>query len=298
MNARAKKSALVILLVLAVAAVVLNLSLKLLPSRVQITEMSVEVAEIERLDSSTWSVSRNAAAQKLGQPGTFLVRLRHLRAEKIPVKVVGEAEGQLFLRSDKLESGDLVILEPGEIQTGQALAPIAGVDEKRLISLTLKAGMASAVAEDLDESVRFLSPRYRDNLGFDNYLMRELLEEAYEQFDEPQIEIIEPPAIRVEENQAMVHAQVRVTAKYQGYRNYLLGDQEGPNSVLILMDKTACGWKVSRIDGLQPLGFDEKFFKYLGAQVGVSLTEKEQVEKQQFCMPCRRRMDQLFGRRR
>ena len=125
--------------------------------------------------------------------------------------------------------------------------------------------------------------------------MKDLLEEAYRQFDEPRIEITEPPAIGIQGSQAIVQTKVLVTATYQGFRNYLLGDQDGPNRVLILMDKSACGWKVCGIEGLRPLGFDQNYLKLLGAQVGVPLTVEEQVEKQQFCMPCRQRMAQRFA---
>lgn len=61
------------------------------------------------------------------------------------------------------------------------------VDDEHLILLTLKAGMAAAMTEDLDESLRFISTDYRDNLGFNFNLMRGLLERAYEEFDEPRI---------------------------------------------------------------------------------------------------------------
>ena len=180
-------------------------------------------------------------------------------------------------------------LEQGEV------APTEGVDDERLIRLTLEAGMAAAMAEDLEESVRFISPEYRDRLGFNSALMRKLLKRAYEEFNQPRIELVGTPTIQVKDNQAMVRAKIRLTAIYQGRRNYLLGDQINPNSVLLVMNKSANSWKVSRIEGLRPLGFEEDFLKLLGAQIGLPLTEDESLEKKQFCMPCRQRMAERFG---
>ena len=180
-------------------------------------------------------------------------------------------------------------LEQGEV------APTEGVDDERLIRLTLEAGMAAAMAEDLEESVRFISAEYRDRLGFNFALMRKLLKRAYEEFNQPRIELVGAPTIQVKDNQAMVRAKIRLTAIYQGRRNYLLGDQINPNSVLLVMNKSANSWKVSRIEGLRPLGFEEDFLKLLAAQIGLPLTEAESLEKKQFCMPCRQRMEQRFG---
>lgn len=175
------------------------------------------------------------------------------------------------------------------------VAPTEGVDDERLIRLTLEAGMAAAMAEDLEESVRFISAEYRDKLGFNFASMRKFLERAYEEFNEPRIELVGAPTIQVKDNQAMVQAKMRLTAIYQGRRNYLLGDQINPNSVLLVMNKSANSWKVSRIEGLRPLGFEEDFLKLLGAQIGLPLTEAESLEKKQFCMPCRQRMAERFG---
>jgi len=180
-------------------------------------------------------------------------------------------------------------LEQGEV------APTEGVDDERLIRLTLEAGMAAAMAEDLEESVRFISAEYRDRVGFNFALMRKLLKRAYEEFNQPRIELVGAPTIQVKDNQAMVRAKIRLTAIYQGRRNYLLGDQINPNSVLLVMNKSANSWKVSRIEGLRPLGFEEDFLKLLAAQIGLPLTEAESLEKKQFCMPCRQRMEQRFG---
>jgi hypothetical protein len=155
-----------------------------------------------------------------------------------------------------------------------------------------------SVAEDLEESVRFISTSYRDEWGYNIALMRKLLKRAYEEFDEARIEVAEPPAIQINGSRAVIQAAVRVTALYQGHRNYLLGDQNTPNHILLRMERTASGWKMSEIKGLRPLGFEERFFRLLGAGVGLTMTAAERQEEQKVCMPCRERMTERFGLRR
>ena len=102
--------------------------------------------------------------------------------------------------------------------------------------------------------------------------------------------------IQIEGSKAEVKAGIRLSAIYRGRRNYLLGDEDTPNSIHLILDKSPNGWKLFRIEGLRPLDFEERAFKLLGAQLGVPLTQAEQIEKQQFRMPCRQRMAERFGR--
>ena len=169
------------------------------------------------------------------------------------------------------------------------------VDDEHVILLTLKAGMVAAMAEDLDESLRFISTDYRDNLGFNFNLMRSLLERAYEEFDQPRIELAGPPQIQIKGRQAVVLTQISLSAVYHDRRNYLLGNRDNPNTILLLLVKSANNWKISKIEGLQPLGFDKHFLKLLGAELGLVLTAAERVQKRQACMPCRLRMIERFG---
>jgi hypothetical protein len=61
------------------------------------------------------------------------------------------------------------------------------------------------------------------------------------------------------------------------------------------MEKLSAGWKLTELTGLRPLGLDEKFMKFLGAEVGLPLNAHEKVEKKEFCMPCRSKMAERFG---
>jgi len=278
-----------------VGALVLTIKPWFLSTTAHVSQIPVKVTEIQRSEQGKWIVPRDAVVEMSTSAESYVFRLKHFRTEGVPVTVVKKNDDRILLRSDKLKPGDLLVMEPSAIQSPQAVVPAEGVDDERLIQLTLEAGMAAAMAEDLDESVRFISPDYRDSLGFNFTLMRKFLKRAYEEFSEPRIELKEPPGIQVKDNQAMVQAEITVTAIYQGRRNWLLGDQKNPNSILLVLNESANGWKVSRIEGLRPLGFEEGFLKLLGAQIGLPLTEAESLEKKQFCMPCRQRMAERFG---
>jgi hypothetical protein len=290
-----KKLLLLLPVGLGFSALVFGLKPWLFSTTAPISEISVKVTAIQQLEQGEWIVPRNAVAKMSASAESYVLRLRHFRTESVPVTVVNETKDRILLHSYELKPGDLLVMEPAAIQSPQAVAPTEGVDDERLIRLTLEAGMAAAMAEDLEESVRFISAEYRDRLGFNFALMRKLVERAYEEFDEPRIELAGAPAIQVKNNQAMVQVKMRLTVIYQDRRNYLLGDQINPNSVLLVMNKSANSWKVSRIEGLRPLGFEENFLKFLGAQIGLPLTEAESLEKKQFCMPCRQRVAQRFG---
>ncbi len=291
---RLKKYLFLPLIGLGIGGLLLGISLWLFPKRDQLSQISVRVVEVEKAAKATWSVPRTAVAMKSGQPGPYVVRLKHLRPEPLRVMISGETASHLLVQSDELRSGDLLVLDPSTVPLSQAVVSPVGLGEERLIRMTLEAGMAAAMAEDLDESMRFISPHYRDTLGFNIILMRRLLERAYASFDAPLIQLATTPAIQIKGGRALIQAQIRLTAVYQGSRNYLLGDTESFNTILLVLDKFDNGWKLSSIEGLRPLGFEERFLKLLAAELGVVLTEAEQVEKQQFCMSCRQTMDERF----
>ena len=164
-----------------------------------------------------------------------------------------------------------------------------------IIRLTVEAGIEALKEKNYQETLRFLSPHYSDRWGFNARLMEQVVRRAFKEFDHPRIELEGPPLIRIQNNQALVSASIRLTAIYQGRRNYLLGNSAHPNSLWLQMGKTDSGWKLENVNGLRPLGFEEDFFKLLGAEVGLSLTEEDKAARQQACMPCRERMAERFG---
>jgi hypothetical protein len=290
-----KKFCLLILAGLGIGTLLLGLKPWLFSASEPVVEIPVKVAEIQQARSGLWFIPRDGLIEKADQSQSFVLRLKHLRTERLPVEIKNYTDDSILVRSDDLKEGDLLVIEPGPIQAGQAVVPIAGVDDEGLVHLTLLAGIEAAMAEDLDESVRFISPSYHDDVGFNFILMREFLERAYEEFDQPQIELAEPPVIQIKGNKAVALAQVRLTAIHQGRRNYLLGDQDNSNTIFIMLDGSPSSWKVSQIEGLRPLGFEEGLLKHLGADLGLPLTPAEREQKNSFCMPCRQRMKERFG---
>lgn len=286
---------LILLLLIVTGGLAVDIGFSLDPKGAPVAETPVEIVEIDHRDNGLWSVPKDVIGQRSGKLKPFVLRLKDLRVERLTVKIAAEAGDSAEIQSDDLKTGDLLILHPGEVQPGQAVAPLSGIDDERLIRLTLEAGSAAVMAEDIKESVRFISPDYQDSLGFDFNLIRRLIERAYEEFDQPLIELAESSVSQINGFQAVVQIQMKLTAIYNNRRNYLIGDPINPNNIILLLDKSANGWKVSQIKGLKPLGFGERFLKILGDRVGLPLTAAEQVEKKQSCMPCRLKMKERFN---
>lgn len=290
-----KKFCLLILAGLGIGTLLLGLKPWLFSASEPVVEIPVTVAEIQQAKSGLWLIPRDGLVETSDQPQSFVFRLKHLRTERLPVEINDYTDDSILVRSDDLRAGDLLVIEPGPIQAGQAVAPTAGVDAEGLVHLTLLAGIEAAMAEDLGESVRFISPSYHDNVGFNFIRMRKFLERAYKEFDQPQIELAGPPVIQIKGSKAVALAQVRLTAIHQGRRNYLLGDQDNSNTIFIMLDGSPSSWKVSQIEGLRPLGFEEGLLKHLAAALGLPLTPAEREQENRFCMPCRQRMKERFG---
>ena len=295
MEETSKVLRIVLLVLLGVGGLVVTIWALLSPTGGYVTETPVEVVEIDSRGDGLWSVPKDVIAQQSGIPSPFVLRVKHLRAERLKVEVTAETDGRVELRSSDLKAGDLLILGPSEARAGQAVAATTGIDDERLIHLTLEAGIEAAMAEDLDESIRFISVNYSDDLGYSRTSMGKLLKRAYKEFDESIITWDEPPEINIKEGQAIVSAKVRLSAVYGGRRNYLLGDRETPNHLSVKLNKSDYSWKVFAIEGLRPLGFEEEFLRLLGDDLGLELRESEKEEKGRACMPCRQRMSERFG---
>jgi hypothetical protein len=258
--------------------------------------IAVKVTDILSAGENLWLAPKGVLDE--GSPHESrreVVRLNHLRTQRLPVHVEKDTGDGLVLRSKELRAGDLLILEPGRLGAGQPVVPTAGVTPERLIRLTLEAGIAAVMAEDLENSARLLSRDYRDSLKLTKAMLVKILERTYQEFDSPEIELLEPPEIHTRGDQALVHAKLRVSAVYRGRRNFLLGDEHAPNAVRLMLSRLPEGWKLSSIEGLRPLGFDEEFLRLLGAQVGLALPREEEDQRQRACMPCRQRMAERFG---
>lgn len=287
------------LLILLPAAAVLLLALAFGGYRIYqarplppVKEIPVDVEAIQPSGEGLWLVSPEVLDRRT--KAVRAARLKNLRVQMMAVEVVRTEGERAVIRGQGLQAGDLLIRQPGRLIDGQAVIPQGLADEK-LLPLTFEAGLAGLRARDLGQSLRFISPDYRDSWGFNYYFLQELLKRAYREFDDLRLELASEPEIRIEGHRALVQAKVRLTARYQGRRNFLLGDREAFNALVFEFGKEAGGWKVTNLKGLRPLGFDERFFRLLGGDIGLPLTEGERRDKQAACMPCRKRMAERFG---
>jgi hypothetical protein len=258
-------------------------------------EHPAAVSRVEPAGGGAWLISKNAVARTEDGGKAFVMRLERLKAKRTEVFPAGISREKATVESDGLAAGDFVLSAPESFQDGEAVVVRSGLDEKTLLALTLDAGIAAAISKNLSESARFISTQYADHLGFDFRLMTGLLERAYKEFDRPEIEIVEPPDIRIDGTQAVILESIRVRAGYRGRHGYLLGGPEAANALIMRMEKSENGWKLVEIRGLMPLGFDEKYMKLLGAEVGLPLSGHEKAQKKEFCMPCRTTMKDRFG---
>jgi len=258
-------------------------------------ERSVRVIQIRPEGEGIWSLPKEAVILDPLSGRAAIIRMTYLRAERLEVTPKEKYGDRIHFRHPQLGREDFAVLNPQKIEPGTGLNPSAGIADEVLIRMTVTAGIKAIAEKNKNETLRFLSPHYSDSWGFNARLMEQVIQRANKEFDQPRIELTGPPLIRIQSHQALVSASIRLTAAYQGRRNYLLGDADQPNSLWLQMGKTASGWKLENVKGLRPLGFGENFFKLLGAEVGLSLTEREKAARQQACMPCRDRMAERFG---
>ncbi len=259
-----------------------------------VEEASVRVIQIHPEGDGRGSLPQEAVMVDHLSGRAAIIRLNYLRAERL--EVLPEKMGdRIHFQFRELGTDEYAVLNPQQIRPGTGLNPIAGIGDEALIRLTVEAGIEAIKEKNYQETLRFLSPHYSDHWGFNARLMKQVIQRAFKEFDQPRIELDGPPVIRIQDKQALVSAMIRLTAIYQARRNYLLGNSAHPNRLWLQMKKTDSGWKLENVKGLRPLGFEENFFKLLGAEIGLSLTEKEKAARQQACMPCRERMAERFG---
>jgi hypothetical protein len=259
-------------------------------------ERPVKVVQVTPSGSEAWLLPTQVLIEKTPDSKGFLFQVINLRARKVPVQLLDYSETVVRIKKEAFPSGAFIIADAQGLKENEPVIPVAGIEDTQLIRLVLEAGVAAIEKEDLHESLRFLSQRYQDPWGYNSKIIKALLKRAFKEFDRPRVEIILNPSIRITGKQAMVQTGIRLKAMYRGRSNFLLGDSKGPNKILIALEKETSGWKLVQITGLNPLGFDEKFLKLIGGDIGLPLNKSEQQERQEACMPCRERMNVRFGK--
>ncbi|NLI83457.1 MAG: hypothetical protein GX443_17510 [Deltaproteobacteria bacterium] len=136
--------------------------------------------------------------------GFFVARLERLRAQRLEVEITGSADECFLLENAALEASDLLISRPEMVPAGQTVSISGGLEDERVIGLTLEAGLAAALEEDLAECTRFLSAHYQDANGFDSHLVHRLLRRAFDEFDRPRLQLVEAPIGQINGKEALV----------------------------------------------------------------------------------------------
>ena len=257
-------------------------------------EFRAAVTGVEKAGEGQWFVRKSAVARPVGGNEAYLFRLEKLRAKKVYVIPAGSSGENMVVTSGRLASGDLILVDPESIHDGAAVSVSSGLDERALVQLTIDAAIAAVNDASLNESMRFVSSNYSDPLGFDFELIAAFLSRAYKEFSNPYLEVVDSPSVEIQGKEAVIRGSIRLQAGYRGRRNYLLGGRDSSNTIWMRMEKLPAGWKLVELRGLRPLGFDERFMKLLGAEVGLRLSTGEKAEKEQFCMPCRSKMAEKF----
>ena len=170
MGIKSKKFLFILLSVIVAAVLTFGLTRWIRTREVPpIKEVRVEVEAIRAAGEGLWLVSKELLEQKSGPVSIRVARLKNLRVEKISADLIRETDGQAAIRTKGLKNGDLLIWRSGSLTDGQEVAP-QGPDDETLIRLTIEAGLAGLRDRDLDQSVRFISPDYRDAWGFNQVL--------------------------------------------------------------------------------------------------------------------------------
>jgi hypothetical protein len=260
-------------------------------------ERGVSVIRVEAEGPEPRFLPRNVLFNSTTDSRAFIFLVDHLRTRKVPVEIVSRSEEGILVKKGVLLPGALVLISPGDIQENEPVWPVEGMSDEAVIRQVLNSGSAAIARKDSRECLRFTSPQYQDPWGYNIKLIEAFLKKAFKEFSDPRMEFSDRPGIRVSGNQAMVQIAVRLRAGYQGHTNYLLGDAQSFNTLILLLEKKGAAWKVIQVQGLKPLGFDEKFMKLIGSEIGLPLNPAEQQERQKACMPCRERMNECFLKR-
>ena len=292
LSAKVKKRLIVFIVIMAVGILsVLWYS----PGIEEVHDIPVTVSGVKQVENGMWKVSRPAVASDSENADTYVLRLKHLRAEKINIRISRETSDEYLLSSRDLKQGDLLIENPAMYRNGQAVLSVSGVDDRRIINLIIEAGIAAATESKWEDLLRFVSTDYRDRLGLNRKVIERVVRRVFEELESLSIHLAGDPEVFIKGKNAKVMLKLRIKAFYMGRQNYILGDAENPNKVIIIFRKSKNAWKVIDADGIRPLGFEENYLRLLGNRFDLPLTDQEKIERDKRCMPCRQRMSERFG---
>jgi hypothetical protein len=276
---------------LAIGAAVGGLMFWLAKTGEKVAETPVRAALVEAVPGG-WLVPMSAVGKD--SQGSYVLKIDRLRARRVGVESAPGTQEGMARVSGELGPGEAVVADAAKAVIGEAVAPMAGIPDQKLVAMVIEAGGSAIEREDLPEAVRFISPGYRDPWGYNIALLRQLLKKSFKEFSGLKIER-STPEVRVNGSEALAMLSLRVSATYRGRNNYLLGSAAEPDHVVLKLTKAAYGWKVARASGVRPLGMEEGFLRLLGREVGMPLTEDERAQADKSCLRCRQEMSRRFG---
>ena len=285
----------ILIVLIGIIAVGILFVLRYFPDVEEVHEAPATVSEVKQVKNGVWKVSGPAIVADSETADTYVLRLKHLRAEKVDAKIVEEGGDECLLSSRDLKPGDLLIENPAMYRDGQAVLSVSGLDDRRMINLIIEAGIAASTESKPEELFRFVSKDYNDRLGFNREIIGRFVLRVYEELENLSIHLDGAPEIFIKDKNAKAILKLRIKAFYNGRQNYVMGDAEKPNNIIILFRKSKNAWKAISTEGIRPLGFEEGYLRFLGGRFDLPLSEHEKIERDKRCMPCRLRMSERFG---
>lgn len=119
----------------------------------------------------------------------------------------------------------------------------------------LKIGAAAVEAEDLETALTILSPRYRDERGWTQPIVRRLLRDAFAEFDQFRLDM-GTPQIEIDRDKAIVRMAVRLRVTMGGQEGLLVGGQVEPAKLELEFEKAGGQWllrEVRHLSGRPPV---------------------------------------------
>ena len=121
---------------------------------------------------------------------------------------------------------------------------------ERQIRKVLSRGEAAIEAKDLDGAMALVSLQYRDELGLAYLPLKKMIELVFEEFESLDLNLANFK-IDIQEDKALVQADLRITAAVGGEKSYVVGSRTEPVPVRIALIKELLLWKVQAVDGIR-----------------------------------------------
>jgi len=121
---------------------------------------------------------------------------------------------------------------------------------ERRIRAVLSDSEAAIEAKDLDRAMSHVSLQYRDEQGLAYLPMKRLMKRAFDQFEGFDIRLSDI-RIDINEDQALIQADLEVLVVSQNEKAYLIGSRQEPVPIRIALAKETLNWKILSVNGIR-----------------------------------------------